>query len=310
MNPVVEQTGIPKVLIIEDTSVWQDILKRTLGEQNYELTLAATYQEAIQRLEHVLFDVVVVDIYLPDRDDTVGMGRIIVSLVRATKVFYVQRPQVVVVSGLADSSLVRDLFMEYEVFDFVSKQRFDPATFRTVVRNAAQVEPSISALPDSVCTQALTYGRVYAGIGRLKQILKQEAKANTLVSLLDVALDYHAEHAVLREAMFHVSHQLAKDEQLLVQVDSQLARLGEKVVGELCNLKEEIRNLTQVANAQIEEVQSGIGELVKFESTCELITRIPLVPYFLELNRKVSVSLDIVEFLRRLKDSISQLLRR
>lgn len=132
-----------KVLVVEDDPFWQDLIRETL-EEEYHVVVATTYDEAKLVLEKVKkrqerIDLVTVDMQLlPDQSQgesvKVEAGQRIVN--------YLSRfdPHIpcIVVTGLPDISttLVRDLFKRYNVFDFIAKAQFDLGEFLDIVGRA------------------------------------------------------------------------------------------------------------------------------------------------------------------------------
>ncbi|WP_017732977.1 response regulator [Nafulsella turpanensis] len=57
-----------KVLIAEDSSVIQNLAKKILQFQNYEITAVKNGKQVIEKLEKETFDVIVMDINMPVMD--------------------------------------------------------------------------------------------------------------------------------------------------------------------------------------------------------------------------------------------------
>jgi two-component system cell cycle response regulator DivK len=57
-----------KVLIAEDSSVIQNLAKKILQFQNYEITAVKNGQQVIDKMENETFDVIVMDINMPVMD--------------------------------------------------------------------------------------------------------------------------------------------------------------------------------------------------------------------------------------------------
>jgi two-component system cell cycle response regulator DivK len=57
-----------KVLIAEDSSVIQNLAKKILQFQNYEITAVKNGQQVIDKMEKETFDVIVMDINMPVMD--------------------------------------------------------------------------------------------------------------------------------------------------------------------------------------------------------------------------------------------------
>ena len=133
-----------RILVVEDDPFWQDLIRETL-EDEYQVIVAATYDEARDILEKIQnsqerIDLVTVDMGLPSELQSEGVTveagqRIVNHLMR----FHPHIP-CIVVTGLPDLSttLVRDLFKRYNVFDFIAKDQFDLKEFLGIVRRAIE----------------------------------------------------------------------------------------------------------------------------------------------------------------------------
>lgn len=60
--------GVPRILVVEDEGKTRDSLAEGLGLESWVVTIAATAGEAIAALEREIFDLVVLDWMLPDRE--------------------------------------------------------------------------------------------------------------------------------------------------------------------------------------------------------------------------------------------------
>jgi two-component system response regulator MprA len=58
----------PRVLIVEDDADLRGVLSRGLREEGFGVETVATGHEALERVDHVDADVLVIDIGLPDTD--------------------------------------------------------------------------------------------------------------------------------------------------------------------------------------------------------------------------------------------------
>lgn len=60
---------MPKhILLVDDESRIQDVVEYALAKEGYQVTCLSTGQAALARLEHELFDLIVLDVMLPDID--------------------------------------------------------------------------------------------------------------------------------------------------------------------------------------------------------------------------------------------------
>ena len=66
-----EESGLRKILIVEDDKVLNKTLAYNLTADGYEVTAAYSFQDAVERLKKSEFDIALLDINLPD-----GNGKI------------------------------------------------------------------------------------------------------------------------------------------------------------------------------------------------------------------------------------------
>ncbi len=62
------------VLIVDDETEIRESLESILREEGYIVTTAATAAEALELLRDAAYDVVLLDIWLPDRDGLEALG--------------------------------------------------------------------------------------------------------------------------------------------------------------------------------------------------------------------------------------------
>lgn len=136
------------ILIIEDSSVFYKQLIKGLQELNYEVTLAKTLHSAIEQLMHRTFDLVILDLNLPD-----GEGEMILE-----NLHLVDKLKIIVYTSDIDKDR-RNEWFRYGVLDYLSKK--DPLTYvikeiDTVIKSLRDnTSYSILVVDDSkfVCNQ-------------------------------------------------------------------------------------------------------------------------------------------------------------
>ncbi len=124
-----------KILLVEDDSPWQKILKthietalRRLETHGY-IRIAVNLEKALDIInEENDWSLLCTDIGLEGSHD--NKGAVLVGLAAERNI------PTVIVSGTpaVTPQLVRDFFMEYNVEDFFSKQRFDTKAFTNIVK--------------------------------------------------------------------------------------------------------------------------------------------------------------------------------
>ncbi|MCC6188776.1 MAG: response regulator [Anaerolineales bacterium] len=140
--------GGPKVLVVEDDANWRAIYTELLGDAGYVLHFAVSYGEARGWLQHVNFELAVVDLNLASSAAPEG-NRDGFFLLRAAR----QRGvPAVVVSALGDPEDIDRAYDEYDIFTFVEKEGFDGANFLRLLDAARRAgEPSGLPAPATGC---------------------------------------------------------------------------------------------------------------------------------------------------------------
>jgi len=128
-----------KMLVVEDRENWREILRGILEGEGYDVDVAENYPEALDKLERERFDLVTVDITLPDESDPTGMGKILLDRISSSGL----EARTIVVTGWerVDVTAVRDFLKDYNAHDFFWKADFSPPRFRESVRTALEEQP-------------------------------------------------------------------------------------------------------------------------------------------------------------------------
>jgi DNA-binding NtrC family response regulator len=123
-----------RILISEDTDLWQGIFTRLLTEAGYEVRSAKSRVQTHSELERYLFDVVLVDICLDEEDEsnTDGVENLkeVQSLGNGT--------QAIVLTGYGTVSLAVTAIRDLEVFHFLEKEVLEPEKFLRIVAQAVR----------------------------------------------------------------------------------------------------------------------------------------------------------------------------
>lgn len=125
-----------RILVVENRKTWRDRLKRYLESEGYAVETAASYGEALGRLQHSDFDLAVVDLKLgADEKNLDGVELLDDAAQREIPA--------IVVSGRATVGLARRVYADYDVVQFIDKQTFDRDRFVEIVEEA--LNPAIRA---------------------------------------------------------------------------------------------------------------------------------------------------------------------
>jgi DNA-binding response OmpR family regulator len=130
----------PRILVVEDDEDWGRLLLRYLSDEPYRLEAVSDYDMALSRLQEEHFDVVVLDLRLVDEDDEDFAGVALLRLLGER----CPSTTVVVVSAYGTPDHIRNGFRAHGLSDYISKQHFDPQTYREAVREAVDTATSRS----------------------------------------------------------------------------------------------------------------------------------------------------------------------
>jgi DNA-binding NtrC family response regulator len=156
------------VLIVEDDEQWQAILKETLQDEGYDVTVIANYQYSRQALRESGFDLVILDLELDAAAPTLEGKRLLNLISR----HYPGTP-CIVVSGKGDTQIVRDAFKRYHVVDYITKELFDIPTFIRAVQTA--LRPNVaSATLRRILSEQEVLDALDAGEGDVQTIPQYE----------------------------------------------------------------------------------------------------------------------------------------
>jgi two-component system, sensor histidine kinase and response regulator len=102
-----------KILVVDDNELNQELLVRRLRPENYEVSVASSGPEAIDMIDEEDFDLVLLDIVMPDMD-----GLEVLSIIRKTKSL-VDLPVIIVTAKDLDEDIVSAF--ELGANDYVTK---------------------------------------------------------------------------------------------------------------------------------------------------------------------------------------------
>jgi CheY-like chemotaxis protein len=123
-----------RVLVVEDESLWQDIVQECLEEAGCLVQVAATFAEARTKLQNHRFDLVTIDAHLGQKLET-QEGILLLNYVRDR---YGPALPVIMISGEIDRRDVIKAFKKYAVAHVLLKEDFEYDEFRDAVRDALQ----------------------------------------------------------------------------------------------------------------------------------------------------------------------------
>lgn len=118
------------ILLVEDDVPFSQMLQRFLERQSHKVTPCYTIESAKQKLESTVFDLVFIDLRLPDGDG--------IELLNNIKVKHENLPVVLMTSYADVTSAVKA--MKQGAFDYISKP-FNQEEVLQVVNNALNIKP-------------------------------------------------------------------------------------------------------------------------------------------------------------------------
>ncbi|WP_457754778.1 sigma-54-dependent transcriptional regulator [Thermovibrio ammonificans] len=175
-----------KVLILEDEVSLREILKIVLEEFGYQVEEAGTLSEAVKKVEESYFDLILVDLRLPD-----GSGMELVRRVKGET----PDTEVIIITAFASTQTVKEAF-ELGVYDYVEKP-FQIDELRILIRN---VTDKIKLKKNKEEVPGLL-GRS-AAVERLKETIKKIAPYDVNVLIL-------GESGTGKEVVARAIHQLS-----------------------------------------------------------------------------------------------------
>ena len=130
------------VLVIDDLQKWRDIIAETLDRGGFDVSVVSSTVEALEKLDHNLYHLLISDIRMEDSDPDNIEG---IELLRELKKRdLVEALKIVMVSAYGTQKIIREAFMSFNVVDFQSKDDFDNREFRKLVQNVFEEKLEIN----------------------------------------------------------------------------------------------------------------------------------------------------------------------
>lgn len=180
-----DETKPTRILVVDDEEIMRAFLKEVLADQGYEIDLAASGREAVEKMSASQYDVIITDIVMPELD---GLG----VVAAAKKLPY--DVDVVVMTGYASMETAVES-MKLGATDYITKP-FNIDQIRIIVSNALQ---------ERVLRKRAAEGEFYKELSRkdgltelynhrfFHQLLETEVsrarRYNRVVSLLMIDID-------------------------------------------------------------------------------------------------------------------------
>jgi CheY-like chemotaxis protein len=140
-----------KVLFIEDSIRWQEILRKLLETAGYESQRANSFEAALGCLsEKDKYDVIVLDLLLGEKFEGESIFVWLDALIQGLITRKLQIPPIIIMTGVDVSKRdVIQVFTEYRgyVYAFFEKHDFDPKDFLKSIREAKNFSPSNNNQP-------------------------------------------------------------------------------------------------------------------------------------------------------------------
>ena len=142
---------IKKVLVIEDSKIINNIIKKELSKQNLKVEQAFTLKEAIEALSKHTFHLIILDLHLPD-----GEGSELIANIQS-----LTKTKVVVLTSFEHDELREELF-NYGILDYIIKDKNLLYSINEIVKIihslTVHTQDHILAIDDSkfICKQIKT----------------------------------------------------------------------------------------------------------------------------------------------------------
>ncbi len=189
---------MPKILIIEDDTAFCQMLQKFLTKHNFDVTTSFTTEEAKEKLQDVVFDLILSDVRLPEGDG--------VDLLPSIKTQY-PKTQVILMTGYAEVKTAVDA-MKKGAFDYIAKP-FTPESVLTVIRGALNAQTSdyrtvIKDANNELSTSGIKSTEVVIGESEASQKLQQYI---VLVAPTDMSVLLTGESGTGKEVTAKAIHQ-------------------------------------------------------------------------------------------------------
>ena len=125
--------NMTKILIVEDDVAFCTMLKTFLQKKGFETETAFSGKEASTKFEKTIFDIILTDVRLPDKDG--------IALLEEIKIANTNT-QVIVMTGYAEINMAVDAIKK-GAFDYLSKP-FNPDAILQVIDKATKAEKTVA----------------------------------------------------------------------------------------------------------------------------------------------------------------------
>jgi DNA-binding SARP family transcriptional activator/DNA-binding NarL/FixJ family response regulator len=129
--PLGTRSGKPRVLIIDHGAVWQDKMGSMMEHEGYFWRVAATYEDAMERLNADTFHIVLLDLMLGGPEVPIRKGQGWHLLDYLVKEF--PKTKVIILSGEASGRDIAKLFTDYPIKGFIDKDNFEEREMLTLI---------------------------------------------------------------------------------------------------------------------------------------------------------------------------------
>lgn len=120
----------PRVLVVDDEPDWQELLREIFEAEGCQVDVAASYQEAVDKILNASYHLATIDIRLDNINHNDARG---LELLEMAKRFG-QDITSIVISAVATSEQIAWAMTELRALDFIDKSKFKPEKFRRQIR--------------------------------------------------------------------------------------------------------------------------------------------------------------------------------
>ncbi len=244
-----------RVLVVEDNEINQTLMKHLLGSWQLSYTIAASGQQAIEYLQHETFDLVLMDIQMPEMDGYTAAQQIRQQLKLTIPII------AMTAHALAGE---REKCIGYGMNDYISKPIKESVLFKIISQYISAGRPVEKQLPVS--------GNSYKHINLqyMQEISNGNKKYEQTVTeqfIEDVPNDLHALDSALKANDFSGVSQLAHNMKTTVSVmgltdilQPYLDTLEYNAADETKS-REAVNTITNICDAALEDARSFLATL-------------------------------------------------
>lgn len=108
-----------KIMIVEDDIFISDIYQMKFNQEGFEVSLATSGVDALQQLQNVIPDIILLDIMMPEMDG-------VETLKEIKKIEKIKDIPIIMLTNISEREKVKECF-QYGLNDYLIKSNFTPS---------------------------------------------------------------------------------------------------------------------------------------------------------------------------------------